>query len=337
MAISKMRTGGRRHWSIAINLCFALAASFSLTACVTTTGSSSSNILSPQKQTVTQINANSQNENMAEGDAASVQTASLPGAQSRSEDLIDQTNCARGLSGSMATSLAGGVLLTANNLSDGKTFVQARVAPMLTSEELMKSQPAPSAGTSDAFDAAAPKTGFSSPTEGLLIAAYQQTGRHYSAGGQSPATGFDASGFTRWVYGQRGITLPHQASQQAIGGRQVPKEELKPGDLLVYRDPTGQTDQYHVGIYTGQGNFLHAAAKSGVVTETAAFGPQYSPYFVSGRRYFDDPKAAPLSEGQKMAAASSAVKLALSELGPNDKPDRSTPKAKSKAGKKKKS
>jgi hypothetical protein len=87
-----------------------------------------------------------------------------------------------------------------------------------------------------------------------------------------------------------------------------------------------------VGIYSGQGNFLHASPKAGVVTETDAFGPQYAPYFLNGRRFFDDPGAAPLSDNQKMAATSTAVKLALTELGPNDKvvkpTYRPTPRAK---------
>lgn len=352
MATSITRAGGRRPWSTAMVVFFAMAASFSLTACVTTTSSTSSK-LSAVPQASPRMNNNSTLAadkaapgsvpssvvRLALGLAAGPQAA--PAAQSgsqlqsaRAEGLIDQSICTKGLNSSIATSLAGGDLLAANNLGDGKKFVTARVAPVLTAADLAKNPPAPSAGATDLTDT--PKSGVGSPTEGLLIAAYQQTGRAYRAGGQNPEAGFDASGFTRWVYGQRGITLPRQSSQQAVGGRQVAKEDLRPGDLLVYRDPSGQSNEFHVGIYTGQGNFLHAASKSGVVTETAAFGPQYSPFFVSGRRYLDDPKAAPLSEGQKMAAASSAVKLALSELGPNDKPERSTKKT-GKVKKKKKS
>ena len=239
--------------------------------------------------------------------------------------MINQNSCIKGLQGTLVTSLAGQSLLAENGLTDD-TLAEGGVIAVASMVDLVDVSPAPSAGTAEA--AATPsvagslnfKTG---TTESLLMAAYGQTGRHYKAGGQAPNVGFDASGFTRWVYSQKGVNVPRDMAKQAQGGVPVAKEDLRPGDLLVYRDPNaGKSDGYHVGIYTGQGNFLHAAAKVGVVTETAAFGPQYAPYFVSGRRYYDDPKASPLSDTQKMSAASSAVKVALSELGPNDKPDR---------------
>ncbi|UQZ89153.1 hypothetical protein C4J81_08050 [Deltaproteobacteria bacterium Smac51] len=235
-------------------------------------------------------------------------------------DVIDMVSCTKGLRGSLSTSRAGQSLLADHGLSESSVEGSFMSVPTPMASDYI--EPAPSASASIQVKA--------NVTGSLLMAAYEQTGRHYKSGGQNPGTGFDSPGFTRWVYGQKGISLSKDAQRQASGGRQVAKEDLRPGDLLVYRDPSGR-GSYHVGIYTGKGNFLHAAAKSGVVTETAAFGPQYSPYFVGARRYYDDPKAAPLSDSQKMAAASSAVKTALLELGPNDQPARqaySKPKSK---------
>lgn len=256
-----------------------------------------------------------------------------------SDGLINQFTCTKGLTGDLATGQAGLLLLAASGMGgDGlEPLADNLAAPLIMAENVSGINPAPSAGTADTADSLPVFLSgkLSGKTEGLLVTAYEQTGRRYKAGGQNPATGFDDAGFTRWVYGQRGINLPQGAKMQAAAGRHVAKEELRPGDILVYHDPSGRSEEYHVGIYTGQGNFLHAVAKSGVVTETAAFGLQYSPYFVGGRRYFDDPQAAPLSDSRKMAAASHAVKLALSELGPNDKPDRSAGTSKGKAKKKK--
>ncbi|MDL2226297.1 C40 family peptidase [Deltaproteobacteria bacterium OttesenSCG-928-M10] len=247
--------------------------------------------------------------------------------------LIDQNSCTRGLPGQLITGLAGQNLIVAAASADSG-------APLFMDMALRTESPAteaaPVAGTagppqktaavSDDQAKSAGKTAGNlslkaGVTENLLVAAYEQTGRPFKSGGQAPGTGFDAAGYTYWVFHEKGISLPQGAKRQAASGRQVAKDELRPGDILVYRDPSLNDGNggYHVGIYTGQGNFLHAAPKTGVVTETAAFGPQFSPYFVGGRRYFDDPKARPLSDEQKMAAASSAVKLALSELGPNDK------------------
>ncbi len=243
--------------------------------------------------------------------------------------VIDQRACSLGAGVELTTSRAGECMLTANGLP-GDDALDPQAAPALIVAGASAGSPVIEAAPSEPA-ALHVKLG---QTEGLLVAAYQQTGRHYKAGGQAPSTGFDAPGFTRWVYSQRGLNLPRDAKKQALGGRQVAKEELRPGDILVYRDPNGKNDEYHVGIYTGQGNFLHAAAQAGVVTETGAFSPQFAPYFVGGRRYYDDPQAAPLSDNQKMAAASRAVKLALAELGPNDKLDRtikSKPKSAPKA------
>jgi hypothetical protein len=156
-------------------------------------------------------------------------------------------------------------------------------------------------------------------TEKLLTVAYELTGRHYKLGGLSPLGGFDAVGYTNWVFAREGLILPKTPAGLAAAGMAVAREDLRPGDVLIYRNPADQVNGWHVGIYSGQGNFLHASPKAGVVTETDAFGPQYAPYFLRGRRFFDDPGAAPLSDNQKMAATSTAVKLALTELGPDDK------------------
>ena len=171
-------------------------------------------------------------------------------------------------------------------------------------------------------------------TRNLLTAAYEQTGRQYKLGGLSPVPGFDAAGYTHWVFAHEGLLLPTTPAGLAVAGVAVAKEDLRPGDVLIYRNQADKAGGWHVGIYSGQGNFLHASPKAGVVTETDAFGPQYAPYFLGGRRFFDDPWAAPLSDSQKMAATSTAVKLALAELRPDDKAPRPAPKAPNPKGKK---
>jgi peptidoglycan DL-endopeptidase CwlO len=77
-------------------------------------------------------------------------------------------------------------------------------------------------------------------------------GVRYSYGGTSPASGFDCSGFTRFVYAHFGITLPHYSGAQFGRGRRVSRWGLRPGDLLFF-DGFG-----HVGMYIGHGLFIHA-------------------------------------------------------------------------------
>ena len=77
-------------------------------------------------------------------------------------------------------------------------------------------------------------------------------GVRYVYGGTSPRSGFDCSGFTRFVYAHFGITLPHYSGAQFGMGRRVSRQGLRPGDLLFF-DGLG-----HVGMYVGNGRFIHA-------------------------------------------------------------------------------
>jgi cell wall-associated NlpC family hydrolase len=74
----------------------------------------------------------------------------------------------------------------------------------------------------------------------------------YRYGGTSPRSGFDCSGFVRFVYEHFGIDLPHSSYAQFGLGRRVPRRALRPGDLVFFHGLG------HVGIYAGHGKFIHA-------------------------------------------------------------------------------
>ncbi|WP_144267503.1 C40 family peptidase [Comamonas thiooxydans] len=79
----------------------------------------------------------------------------------------------------------------------------------------------------------------------------------YTWGGKSPASGLDCSGLVAHVYKQvTGLDLTGTAAQQYKQGRHVAKRDLKEGDLVFFN--TLGRPKSHVGIYIGEGNFVHA-------------------------------------------------------------------------------
>ena len=79
----------------------------------------------------------------------------------------------------------------------------------------------------------------------------------YVRGGNSAEGGFDCSGFVRAMYEQSlGLLLPRRANEQAAATEQIEKSELKPGDLVFFN--TMRRAFSHVGIYVGDGKFIHA-------------------------------------------------------------------------------
>ncbi len=96
----------------------------------------------------------------------------------------------------------------------------------------------------------------------LVKYALQFNGNPYVWGGTSLTKGADCSGFTQSVFKSQGISLPRTSKNQAKGGKMVPLNRLKPGDLIFYRK-NGQVN--HVAIFIGNEKVLHASnPKSGI-------------------------------------------------------------------------
>ncbi|MDD2833419.1 MAG: C40 family peptidase [Methylotenera sp.] len=98
----------------------------------------------------------------------------------------------------------------------------------------------------------------------VLLNALSLTGVRYQYGGNSPESGFDCSGFVRYVYQQAtSLSLPHSARAISQLGKTIPKQELKPGDLVFFN--TLKSAFSHVGIYVGNNRFIHAPSSGGGV------------------------------------------------------------------------
>jgi len=108
-------------------------------------------------------------------------------------------------------------------------------------------------------------------------------GVRYHYGGQSPDTGFDCSGLVMHVYDRAwGMALPRSTKEQRNVGRAVKRAELQPGDLVFYN--TRNRPFSHVGIYLGDGNFVHAPRRGQRVRVESIDTPYWRARFNGGRR-----------------------------------------------------
>jgi cell wall-associated NlpC family hydrolase len=113
--------------------------------------------------------------------------------------------------------------------------------------------------------AVAPKRSSSDvPADSLLDKAFQLRGTRYRYGGLSSRSGLDCSGFTSTVFKAEGIKLPRTSRSQSTVGYSVNRGDLKPGDLVFFRTHRSSRIN-HVGIYAGNGKFIHAASGFGAV------------------------------------------------------------------------
>ena len=118
----------------------------------------------------------------------------------------------------------------------------------------------------------------------LLEDAKYFKGGKYVWGGTTPE-GFDCSGYVQYLYKKHHINLPRTAWAQSKKGISVDKEHLQKGDLLFFlTDKKRGIPITHVGIYIGNGNFIHAASKKkGIIISPITHG-SYAKYFVSAKR-----------------------------------------------------
>ena len=116
----------------------------------------------------------------------------------------------------------------------------------------------------------------------LVEDAAQYLGTPYRYGGSSPG-GFDCSGFTSYIFGRAGISLPRTAAGQYSVGTAVAQSDLQPGDLVFFAGGGSGID--HVGIYAGNGQMIHSSSpRSGGVIYTPLSSSYYANSYVGARR-----------------------------------------------------
>lgn len=159
-----------------------------------------------------------------------------------------------------------------------------------------------SAFASQAEDVPEPRPGFfsqagsameqaGSAVQEVLMNALALSGTPYKYGGKTPDTGFDCSGFVRYVFSQAAnLTLPHGARAISQLGKSIPADQLQPGDLVFFN--TLKHAFSHVGIYLGDGRFIHAPSSGGGVHVVNMNDAYWAKRF-NGARRLDQPALQP--------------------------------------------
>lgn len=135
--------------------------------------------------------------------------------------------------------------------------------------------PAPAAST------VSTRPGAAAAGDRAAALAAKMVGRPYKYGGASPA-GFDCSGLVQYSFRQAGITLPRNTVQQRSATRLIKVAELRRGDLLFFNQ---EGKKYgHVGIYLGDGKFVHAPSSGKSVRSDALSNPYWKKHLSEVRR-----------------------------------------------------
>ena len=120
------------------------------------------------------------------------------------------------------------------------------------------------------------------PGAAIAASAAALIGTPYEFGG-ADVGGFDCSGLALYVYERAGISIPRTAAEQRRAAQPVPRAQLMPGDLVFFRIRGHRID--HVGIYLGEGRFVHAPHQGVAVASADLASGFYARHLVNGGRF----------------------------------------------------
>lgn len=133
----------------------------------------------------------------------------------------------------------------------------------------------------------APPRSSAGVSQGNEVAMYAMglIGTGYRFGGKNPEAGLDCSGMVSYVYREAlGLKVRGSAADMARQGREIDKKELQPGDLVFF--DTQNRPFSHVGIYIGDGRFIHAPSTNGKVRIVKMNNVYFAKRFEMARSFF---------------------------------------------------
>ncbi len=121
-------------------------------------------------------------------------------------------------------------------------------------------------------------------THSAVKTALEQLNRPYRYGGETPR-GFDCSGLIYYAYQRNGLAIPRTTAEQLRSSHTVALEEIAPGDLLFFRQRKNRAA--HVGLYVGDGRFIHASTSEQAVILSRLDSPYWINHLVAVGRYVE--------------------------------------------------
>ena len=187
---------------------------------------------------------------------------------------------------SVISTLAKGTKVIVKSTSNGwSKITSGSITGYVNSSYLTSKKPSTATSSNSSSSNTNSSTSTSNSASKVISYAKKLLGKPYVWGAQGP-NGFDCSGFTYYVFkNSAGITLPRTSSAQSKYGKSVSKSNLKAGDLIFF-DTVGPNNGAvtHVGLYIGNGQFIHAASGQGKVVINNLNSSYYVKAYVNARR-----------------------------------------------------
>ncbi|RUL62497.1 peptidoglycan endopeptidase [Dyella dinghuensis] len=194
-----------------------------------------------------------------------------------------------GLQAQVSAKISSSLLSPLNAFTPASTIAQAALPTQLPIGALATAK----ADTADTADKTA-ATDVSSDTQlardlrdTLIGLAMDLRHTRYVRGGHDPSTGFDCSGFVRYVFEHAiGLQLPTNSASQFMIGHTVARNDMQPGDLVFFRTAGrhGKGRVSHVGIYLSDGHFIHSPRRGESVRVDSLADSYWSQRFAGARR-----------------------------------------------------